>query len=643
MVDTLLQAAHRSCIMEGTIDLADGNDRLMDSGELEKERGITITSKVTRLDYMHAESQRKMILNIVDTPGHADFAGEVDRILGMVDGVCLVVDAREGPMAQTKYVLSRALKMNLNPICVLNKCDRPEAISRIESGEVENELFDLFVSLGAGDDQLEYPTFYASAKSQWATQDIDAAMKIAKGEIETNTISSLYGMSSILNSMIDYVPEPKVLGDGSEDSDFIMTATTVGYDKYLGRLCTGRIFSGSIKSTEAVKVVPRDGTKMSSSSNVSGIFINRGISRTPLEGNPATASAGDIVTLAGIPDVMKVGDTLISESSSLQLPLDTPPLAPPTLAVDFGANNGPFAGKEGSIVTASRIRDRLFSETDNNVTLTVTKSEVDADKTVVFGRGELQIGILIEQMRREGYEFIVSPPRIITSICEESGKKMEPFEEVTVDVDSEYSGTVVNALTGNRKGIMMEMGDSSDGKSRLVFEVPSRGLLGFGPEIATATRGTAIVNHCFIENREHVGLIGDGLEKGKLVSNDNGKSTLYSLSSIAERGTLFIAPGETVYAGMVIGESSRTGDMEVNPVRAKATSNVRTVNKDEKLTTAPPKKMTVEEMIGYMSDDEVIEVTPLSVRLRKVELDSGERARAARTKKKQLDARKKQS
>ena len=612
------------------------NDRLMDSGELEKERGITITSKVTRLDYV--QMQRKMVLNIVDTPGHADFAGEVDRILGMVDGVCLVVDAREGPMAQTKYVLSRALRMNLNPICVLNKCDRPEAINRIESGEVENELFDLFVSLGADDEQLEYPTFYASAKAQWATQDLDIAMKIAKGALAPSSNSNLYGMSSILNSMIEYIPEPKVISDSIDDSDFAMTATTVGYDKYLGRLCTGRIFCGSIKSGEGVKVVPRDGTDMSHSSNVSGIFVNRGVSRTPLEGDPAIATAGDIVTLAGIPDVMKVGDTLTSVSSSLRTPLDTPPLAPPTLSVDFGANNGPFAGKEGSIVTASRIRDRLFSETDNNVTLTVTKSDVDAEKTVVFGRGELQIGILIEQMRREGFEFIVSPPRIITSICNETGKKMEPFEEVTIDVDSDYAGTVVNALTGNRKGVLMEMGDSSDGKSRLVFEVPSRGLLGFGPEIATATRGTAVVNHCFIENREYVGLLGDGLEKGKLVSSEDGKSTLYALSSIAERGTLFITPGETVYAGMVIGESSRTGDLEVNPVRAKATSNVRTVSKDEKLSTAPAKKMSVEEMIGYMSDDEIIEVTPLSVRLRKAELDSGERARAARTKKKQLDA-----
>ena len=450
-------------------------------------------------------------------------------------------------MAQTKYVLSRALKMNLNPICVLNKCDRPEAITRLESGEVENELFDLFVSLGADDEQLEYPTFYASAKSQWATEDIDIALQIARNDGD-KSIFRKHNMTSLLNSMIEYIPEPVLIGNGAEDSTFAMTATTVGFDKYLGRLCTGRIFSGAIKVGESVKVIPRDETSPSSASDVNDIFVNRGVDRTPLEGKPAVASAGDIVTLAGIPDSVKVGDTLTSTDVPLKNPLDTPPLAPPTLSVDFGANNGPLSGKEGTIVTASRIRSRLFEETDNNVTITVQKSETDAEKTVVFGRGELQIGVLVEQMRREGYEFIVSPPKIITSICKETGKKIEPFEEVTVDVDSEYSGTVVNALTGNRKGILLEMSDSSDGKSRLVFEVPSRGLLGFGPEIATVTRGTAVVNHCFIENRDYVGLLGDGLDKGKLVSSDNGKATLYSLSSISDRGTLFVSPGKYMNA-----------------------------------------------------------------------------------------------
>jgi len=333
-----------------------------------------------------------------------------------------------------------------------------------------------------------------------------------------------------------------------------------------------------------------------------------------------------------------VGDTLTSATQPIQRPIDTPPLAPPTLSVDFGANSGPLSGKEGTIITASRVRDRLYKETDNNVTLLVTKSESDAEKTVVYGRGELQIGILIEQMRREGYEFTVSPPRILTTTDKETGAKLEPYEEVTIDVDQEYAGTVVNALTGNnRKGILLEMQDLN-GKSRLMFEVPSRGLLGFGPEIATSTRGTAVVNHCYLEHRAYAGMLGDGLEKGKLISRDSGKTTLYALSAVAERGTLFIQPGDVVYPGMVIGESSRSGDLEVNPVRAKETTNFRTVNKDEKLTLSPPKILNVEELIGYMSEDEIIEVTPLSVRLRKAELDAGARARAARSKKKQLDA-----
>ena len=681
-MDTLLQAAHKSLNKDEDKNIADttNTERLMDSGELEMERGITITSKVTRLDYLRQGSNNNTntnspnniptVLNVVDTPGHADFAGEVDRILGMVDGVCLVVDAREGPMAQTKYVLSRALRQHLNPIVVLNKCDRPDAISRLESGEVENELFDLFASLGADDDQLEYPTIYASAKSQWATQDVDLALKIARGEEENNKDAD---MAVLLDAMMDYIPEPRIFdGEAADeehykDTTFAMTATTVGYDQYLGRLCTGRIFSGSIRSNDAVVVVPREcneslGNGNSAPSNIAGIFVNRGISRTALEtsspssfnlnsktntntktnnedtNNDIIAAAGDIVTLAGIPNTMKVGDTLTSAAQPIQKPIDTPPLAPPTLSVDFGANSGPLSGQEGSIVTASRVRDRLYKETDNNVTISVTKSDSDAEKTVVFGRGELQIGILIEQMRREGYEFTVSPPRILTSVCEQTQIKLEPFEEATVDVDEEYSGTVVNALTGNRKGILMEMVQDKDGKCRLVFEVPSRGLLGFGPEIATATRGTAVVNHCFLEHRAYAGMLGDGLEKGKLISKDNGKTTLYALSAVAERGTLFIAPGDVVYPGMVIGESSRSGDLEVNPVRAKETTNFRTVNKDEKLTLPPAKKLSVEELIGYMSEDEIIEVTPLSVRLRKAELDSGARARASRSKKKKLDA-----
>jgi len=660
LVDELLKVAASSTSSFNNIANDDGNNadgadgeegggdlnRLMDSGELEKERGITITSKVTRLDYYSAESDREhMIINVVDTPGHADFAGEVDRILSTVDGIVLVVDAAEGPKSQTKYVLSRALSLGLKPIVVLNKADRSESIGRLESGETELELMDLFEALGAEEEQMEYRTLFGSARGGWITEDVGVAV----------------GMKGLLEAILKDIPAPAVHwyggsnegGNGSEKEEgdfevepFSMTATTVGYDPYLGRTCTGRIYSGKVRMGDSITLLRRQNEKddeenandnnSGPSAQVTGVFANRGISRAPLD--PPFACAGDIVTLSGVPDSLKVGDTLSSTKNMVPEPVDTPPLAPPTLSCLFGANNGPLAGKEGTIVTSSRVRARLMSETDNNVTITVEKCESDAEKTVVLGRGELQIGILVEQMRREGYEMIITPPQILTTTHPVTGEKLEPWEEVVIDVDAEYSGTVVNALTGARKGILVEMMDDTHGKTRMKFEVPSRGLLGFGPEIATATRGTAVMHHCYLEDREYAGMIGTGTERGKLVSNELGKATLFALESLSARGTLFVAPGEMVYPGMVIGENNKSGDLEVNPVRAKATSNMRTQAKDEKLYLPPPKKMSVEELIGYMSEDEVIEVTPQSVRLRKLELDAGVRERAARTKKKQMDA-----
>mmetsp|Transcript_22210 Transcript_22210/g.33451 ORF Transcript_22210/g.33451 Transcript_22210/m.33451 type:complete len:809 (-) Transcript_22210:59-2485(-) len=631
-------------------------NRLMDSGDLEKERGITITSKVTRLDYTTNDGKEDYIINVVDTPGHADFAGEVDRILGTVDGVVLVVDAGEGPKSQTKYVLSCALNLGLKPIVVLNKADREESLGRLEGGETELELMDLFEALGADDNQMEYRTLYGSARGGWITEDVDVALKIASdGGVDKDGASS--NMSGLLNAILEEIPEPPLhwYGESSDDeknlSDyaeqpFSMTATTVGMDPYLGRTCTGRIYSGQIKIGEAVTLLKRQSGSDSQavnnsngpSSSVTGLFANRGVSRVSLE--PAVAYAGDIVTLAGIPETMKVGDTLTSTDNQVPNAIDTPPLAPPTLSCLFGANNGPLAGREGTIVASSRVRARLINETDNNVTLTVELCEADAEKTVVFGRGELQIGILVEQMRREGYEMIITPPQIITSTCPTTGQKLEPYEEVVVDVDTEYSGTVVNALTGSRKGVLVEMVDDAQGKARLKFEIPSRGLLGFGPEVATATRGTAVMHHMYLEDREYAGPIGQGSDRGKLVCNEMGKATLFALESLQARGTLFVAPGEMVYPGMVIGENAKSGDLEVNPVRAKATNNMRTQAKDEKLYLTPPKKFSIEELIGYMSEDEVIEVTPQSVRLRKSELDSGVRERAARSRKKQMDASK---
>lgn len=373
------------------------------------------------------------------------------------------------------------------------------------------------------------------------------------------------------------------------------------------------------------------------------MFANRGASRAPLD--PPTAHAGDIVTLTGVPESMAVGDTLTAADVENRVPraVDTPPLAPPTLSCLFGANNGPLGGQEGTIVAGGRVRERLVRETDNNVTLSVEKSESDSEKTEVLGRGELQIGILVEQMRREGYEMVIAPPRILTTLCPTTGDKLEPYEEVVVDVDAEYSGTVVNALTGSRRrGVLVEMADDSRGKTRMTFEAPSRGLLGFGPEIAAATRGTAVMHHCYLEDRPHAGAIITGSDRGKLVSNETGKATLFALEALSARGTLFVAPGDAVYPGMVIGENSKSGDLEVNPVRAKATSNMRTQAKDEKLYLPPPRRRSVEELIGYMAEDEVIEVTPKSVRLRKAELDPGVRERAARVRKKQLEALKRQ-
>lgn len=636
--------------------------RLMDCGDLEKERGITITSKVTRLDYR--TNTRDWILNIVDTPGHADFAGEVDRVLSTVDGVVLVVDAGEGPKSQTKYVLSRALSLGLVPIVILNKADRSESLGRLESGKTELDLMDLFQTLGATDEQMEYRTLFGSARGGWVTSDVDVALEIAQHKAGSK--EKAMSMGGLLDAILEDIPAPSVHwygGSSSSDDElgvddftnepFSMTATTVGYDPYLGRTCTGRVYSGRATMGDGITLLPRRATAGEAvaagseattvttvttgpSTQIMGLFANRGVSRAPLD--PPIAIAGDIVTLAGVPDSMKVGDTITSSDNRVSQPVDTVPLAPPTLSCLFGANNGPLGGKEGTLISSSHVRARLEKETDNNVTLAVAKCESDAEKTVVFGRGELQIGILVEQMRREGYEMIITPPQILTTTCRKTGKKMEPFEEVVVDVDAEYSGTVVNSLTGARKGVLVEMSDDAQGKTQMKFEVPSRGLLGFGPEIATATRGTAVMHHCYLEDREFVGAMGTGTERGKLVSNDTGKATAYALDSLASRGTLFVAPGDMVYPGMVVGENAKTGDLEVNPVRAKAVTNMRTKGHEEKVHLAPPKKMNVEELIGYMSEDEVIEVTPLSVRLRKAELDAGARERAARTKKKQQDS-----
>ena len=540
-------------------------------------------------------------------------------------------------MTQTKYVLSRSLALGLRPLVVLNKVDRPNAIAKLESGETESDLLDLFDALGATDEQMDYPTLYGSARDGWMTDNLETAYKISRGEMEPNDETA---MTVLLNSILNHMPEPAFRqynnddGEQAAEQPFALAAVTVGRDTYQGRTCTGRIVSGSIALNDKVKVLSREaGAQNDEVTTLGGIFVNRGISRTPLDED--RAYAGDIVTIVGVPEHMAVGDTLTSVDCPMDEAILTPPLAPPTLSMEFGANSGPLSGTEGTIVTSSKVRERLYQETDNNVTLSVELSDTDSDKTVVLARGELQLGILAEQMRREGFELMISPPRILTKMCPDTKKKLEPFEEVIVDVDSEYSGTVVSNLTGNRKGILMEMTENADGKTRLMFEAPSRGLLGFSSEIASATKGTAVVNHCFVEDRPYAGVLGLDSSRAKIVSTAKGKATSFALANLAQRGTLFIEPGDMVYPGMVIGESAKARDldMDVNPTKAKELNNMRTTAKDEKLTMPPPKRMNVEELIGYMAPDEIIEVTPLSVRLRKGELDPKVRARAKQGKK----------
>lgn len=488
-------------------------------------------------------------------------------------------------MAQTKYVLSRALSLGLCPMVIINKVDRDDGWSRVESGETESQLIDLFDTLGADERQMEYLTLYASARDGWVTDDVEIIESIRQEGI-SDGFSDKVAMTKLLDRILDVIPEPAVHcydlkidddtsaacpGDTFKGDRFSLAAVTVGHDTYLGRTCMGRIYSGSVSLNDGLTYLKRENTVADEGASANtnpiailgGIFVNRGISRMPLE--EALAYAGDIVTLAGVPDTIEVGDTLTKASNSVREPLSTPPLAPPTLSMEFGANDSPLAGQEGKEVTPSKIRARLAAETDNNVTLQIRSSETDGEKTTVLARGELQLGILIEQMRREGYELIISPPRIVTKLADDGKTVIEPFEEVTVDVDSDFAGVIVSSLTGDRKGTLVEIVESADGKTRLLLHVPTRGLLGFHSEIATATRGTAVVNHVFWEDRKHVGPLGDGLEKGKLICSELGKATQYALASLAPRGVLFIGPGEKVFPGMVIGEHAKSGDLEVNP------------------------------------------------------------------------------
>jgi len=567
-------------------------ERAMDSNELEKERGITILAKCTSILW---EENR---LNIVDTPGHADFGGEVERILSMVDGVLVLVDASEGPMPQTKFVVAKALRQGLKPIVVVNKADKPDA----RPYEVHEEVFDLFAALDATDEQLDFPTLYASAKEGWAIENLD--------DPKTD-------LSPLFNAILKYVHK----AEGDANAPFSMLVTTLESDPYLGRILTGRIHSGTARMNMPVKALGRDG-EILEQTRLTKILAFRGLERIPIQ----EAEAGDIIAIAGF-EKTTVSDTVCAPE--VTEPLKSLPIDPPTLAMTFCVNDSPFAGKEGKKVTSRLIRDRLMSEAEGNVSLKVTETQ-STDAFEVAGRGELQLGVLIETMRREGFELAIGRPRVLFKTDEATGQTLEPMEEVQIDVDDEFTGIVVEKM-GLRKSEMIDMRPSGGGKTRVVFIAPSRGLIGYQGEFMTDTRGTGIMSRLFHSYGPYKGPIG-GRRNGVLISSAMGQAVAYALWNLEDRGGMFINPGTAVYAGMIIGEHTRDNDLEVNPLKAKQLTNVRASGKDEAIRLTPPRILTLEQAIAYIEDDELVEVTPQSIRVRKALLDPNARKRADREK-----------
>jgi GTP-binding protein len=566
-------------------------ERAMDSNELEKERGITILAKCTSIVW---EDHR---LNIVDTPGHADFGGEVERILSMVDGVLVLVDASEGPMPQTKFVLAKALRQGLKPIVVVNKADKPDA----RPYEVHEEVFDLFAALDATDEQLDFPTLYASAKEGWAIEGLDDEKK---------------DLSPLFNAILKRVP----VAEGNAEEPFSMLVTTLESDPYLGRILTGRIFSGTARINMPVKALNRDGQVLEQT-RLTKILAFRGLERLPIQ----EAIAGDIIAVAGF-EKTTVSDTICTPE--VMEPLKALPIDPPTLAMTFCVNDSPYAGKEGKKVTSRMIRDRLMTEAESNVSIKVTETQ-NTDAFEVAGRGELQLGVLIETMRREGFELAIGRPRVLFK-TDETGQTLEPMEEVQIDVDDEHTGIVVEKM-GLRKGEMIDMRPSGGGKTRIVFIAPSRGLIGYQGEFLTDTRGTGIMSRLFHSYASYKGPIG-GRRNGVLISSATGQAVAYALWNLEDRGMMFITPGTAVYEGMIIGEHTRDNDLEVNVLKAKQLTNFRTTSKDEAVRLTPPRIMTLEQAVAYIEDDELVEVTPQSIRLRKALLDPNARKRADREK-----------
>ncbi|MEP1442327.1 MAG: translational GTPase TypA [Hyphomicrobiales bacterium] len=566
-------------------------ERAMDSNDLERERGITILAKVTSVQWQDTR------INIVDTPGHADFGGEVERILHMVDGVVLLVDAAEGPMPQTKFVLAKALKLGLRPIVVINKIDKPDG----RPDEVLDEVFDLFANLDANEEQLDFHVLYGSAKNGWMAAEPDGPQ---------DTVGPL------LDKIVEHVPEPV-----TEDGAFRMLATTIEANNFLGRILTGRIVSGSVKPNQAIKALDRDG-KVVETGRVTQVLSFRGLSREP---DAEGGVAGDIVSIAGLTKAT-VADTLCD--ASVDTPIEAQPIDPPTLSMTFRINDGPLAGKEGDKVQSRVIRERLHKEAEGNVAIKISEG-VDNDSFEVAGRGELLLAILIETMRREGFELTVGRPRVLLQ-RDESGTLIEPIEEVIIDVDEEHSGAVVQKLQ-ERRADLVEMKPSGVGRTRLVFHAPTRGLIGYQPELLSDTRGTAIFNRVFHEFAPYRGDI-EMRKTGVLISNAQGTSVPYALFNLEDRGPMMIGTGVPVYEGMIIGEHTRGNDLEVNVLKGKQLSNVRSSGKDEAVKLTTPMKMTLERALSYISDDELVEVTPQSIRLRKAYLDPHERKRAAKAK-----------
>ncbi|MCL4677368.1 MAG: translational GTPase TypA [Alphaproteobacteria bacterium] len=563
-------------------------ERLMDSGDLEKERGITILAKPTSILWDGAR------INIIDTPGHADFGGEVERVLHMADGVILLIDAAEGPMPQTKFVLGKALKLGLRPIVIVNKVDRPDA----RSEEVLNEVFDLFVSLDANDDQLDFPVLYASGRAGWCARELDQPRE---------------NLHPLLDLVLEHVSPPKV----EDGKPFAMLATLLDYDPFIGRCLTGRVVNGSAKVNDVVKALNLKGESVESG-RLTKLLMFEGNKRIPVN----EVHAGDIICIAGLTKA-SVADTICA--ASVTEPIASTPIDPPTMSVTISVNDAPFAGKEGSKVTSSIIRDRLMAEAECNVAITYKESE-NKDSFEIGGRGELQLGVLIETMRREGFEMTVSRPKVLYK--EENGQRLEPIEEVTIDVDEEFQSTVIDSMN-RRKAEMVDMRSSGAGKMRLTFLAPSRGLIGYQSRFLTQTRGTGVLNRIFHSYAPYKGDIPQR-RNGALISNDTGMAVAYAIFNLQDRGSMFVGHQTPVYQGMIVGEHSRDNDLEVNVLKGKKLTNVRASGTDEATTLVPPRKMSLEDMMAYINEDELLEVTPKSLRLRKKHLCPHERKKASR-------------